>query len=272
VPDTGETEVSEQVPSKELIAAPENPTLEDLIAFYGDSNFRSGVKVRIPYAATRQVLEELRQMREDWKTISEAADAMPSHEPPPLDAHPEAFCEECQRPNGVWFAPSEIWNIACSENGVLCPVCFITKTEKAGIKPTSWMIAPEGYSAHEPPAEQPSSPSDLQLWAGWLQRELREQLPHRKAIEIHHSDISKLIEVLRAAPPPPVDRVLALLSGVDAHLANAKWEEGGTVRKRLREAADLLRPSSTKEVFPEWTVSSLPCDPGKRPTSGEEVK
>jgi hypothetical protein len=73
---------ADPVPSKELIAAPENPTLEDLIAFYGDSNFRSGVKVRIPYAATRQVLEELRQMREDWKTISEAADAFPTAEPP----------------------------------------------------------------------------------------------------------------------------------------------------------------------------------------------
>lgn len=52
-----------QAPSKDVITAPENPTLDDLIAFYGDSNFRSGVTVRVPYGATQRALEELRRLR-----------------------------------------------------------------------------------------------------------------------------------------------------------------------------------------------------------------
>ena len=59
--------MSEQVPTKKLITAPENPTLEDLIAFYGDSNFRSGVTVRIPYRATQLALEEVQQLRKALK-------------------------------------------------------------------------------------------------------------------------------------------------------------------------------------------------------------
>lgn len=43
-----------------LITAPENPTLDDLIAFYSEGNFRSGVRVRVPYRATREALERLR--------------------------------------------------------------------------------------------------------------------------------------------------------------------------------------------------------------------
>lgn len=57
--------MNEQAPSKELITAPENPTVEDLIAFYGDSNFRSGVTVRVPYRATRQALEDLQERVSD---------------------------------------------------------------------------------------------------------------------------------------------------------------------------------------------------------------
>lgn len=59
--------------------------------------------------------------------------------------HPEAFCQDCHRPNAVWFAPNEIWNSVNAEgNGILCPVCFIRKAEAAGIK-GPWRIQPEFY-------------------------------------------------------------------------------------------------------------------------------
>jgi hypothetical protein len=44
-----------------------------------------------------------------------------------------------------------------------------------------------------------------------------------------------------SAHEPPVEHVLELLSSVDDHLANARWEAGGTARKRLRKACELLR-------------------------------
>ena len=51
-------------PEPDLITAPENPSLDDLIAFYSEGNFRSGVKVRVPYRATREALERLRAAHE----------------------------------------------------------------------------------------------------------------------------------------------------------------------------------------------------------------
>lgn len=58
---------------KELITAPENPTLDDLIAFYGEDTFRSGVTVRVPYRATREALERLLSVA---KLASELCDAV----------------------------------------------------------------------------------------------------------------------------------------------------------------------------------------------------
>lgn len=62
-------------------------------------------------------------------------------------------CDECGRPNPVWFAPSDVWNLAVGgadatddPGGVLCPICFIAKAETAGIKPNGWRIEPEGRS------------------------------------------------------------------------------------------------------------------------------
>lgn len=63
--------------------------------------------------------------------------------------HPEYLCERCHGLNVVWFAPSQIWNQAHGEFDILCPVCFVSLAEAAGIKPTAWQIAPEGYSEHE---------------------------------------------------------------------------------------------------------------------------
>jgi hypothetical protein len=72
--------------------------------------------------------------------------------PPPSPArieptHPEAFCDRCGRANAVWFAPSEIWNRAVPNGGILCPVCFIAAAEKAGIQPPAWEIRPERETA-----------------------------------------------------------------------------------------------------------------------------
>ncbi len=47
------------------------------------------------------------------------------------EAHPEDFCQECGRPNIVWFAPNELWNkIVGSSDGILCPTCFAKRAEK----------------------------------------------------------------------------------------------------------------------------------------------
>jgi hypothetical protein len=52
----------------------------------------------------------------------------------------------------VWFAPSPLWNKAVRERGLsemLCPQCFIEAAERAGIKPTAWEVAPEGWHEEE---------------------------------------------------------------------------------------------------------------------------
>jgi hypothetical protein len=49
--------------SETVVTAPDDPTLEDLVTFYGEGNFRSGVKVRVPYRVTRQALETHLQLK-----------------------------------------------------------------------------------------------------------------------------------------------------------------------------------------------------------------
>lgn len=114
--------MSEQVPSKELITAPENPTVEDLIAFYGDSNFRSGVTVRVPYRATRQALEDLQERVSDLlaqlaeKVIGDGSDVpqffrnedgdidfgpVATHEPGTDESWREAYQRTIAGPGGV---------------------------------------------------------------------------------------------------------------------------------------------------------------------------
>lgn len=58
-------------------------------------------------------------------------------------------CEDCDRPNPVWFAPNELWNLVMGgpeakgdPGGMLCPNCFMERAEKAGIVPTAWFVAP----------------------------------------------------------------------------------------------------------------------------------
>jgi hypothetical protein len=63
--------------------------------------------------------------------------------------HPEAFCQECHRPNAAWFAPNEIWNAVSPDDGILCPVCFIRKAESAGFT-GAWKLQPEFYESASP--------------------------------------------------------------------------------------------------------------------------
>lgn len=61
-------------------------------------------------------------------------------------------CDDCSREVEVWFAPNPLWNLVIGgpaatddPGGMLCPSCFIQRAEKAGIKPTAWVVQPEGY-------------------------------------------------------------------------------------------------------------------------------
>lgn len=79
---------------------------------------------------------------------------------PGRERHPEDFCEQCQRPNVVWFAPSPLWNKVVRERKlpeILCPVCFIQVAEDAGVRLGAWRVAPEDYADDIPsplPVEQ----------------------------------------------------------------------------------------------------------------------
>jgi len=96
----------------------------------------------------------------------------------PLDAHPEDFCEQCHRPNIVWFTPSPLWNKAIREVGlpeILCPVCFAQAAEVIGISPT-WELAPEGWHRGEldwPPRS--TAPSETSARCGECER-LRQRV------------------------------------------------------------------------------------------------
>jgi hypothetical protein len=62
-------------------------------------------------------------------------------------SHPEHVCERCHGSNVTWFAPSELWNATHGDFDILCPVCFITLAEQAGVLATAWRIAPEDVDA-----------------------------------------------------------------------------------------------------------------------------
>ena len=60
--------------------------------------------------------------------------------------HPEAWCQECDRPNAVWFAPNKIWNAAVPDRvGILCPACFANAYETATGERPVWRFAPEPH-------------------------------------------------------------------------------------------------------------------------------
>jgi len=63
----------------------------------------------------------------------------------------ELLCEICDRDYPVWFAPSDLWNrvIRGGTKGgdemyaFLCPTCFATLAEIAGVETTGWMLTTE---------------------------------------------------------------------------------------------------------------------------------
>lgn len=63
------------------------------------------------------------------------------------EVHPEAFCQECNQPNVVWFAPNNLWNAVVRPNGepdrVLCPNCFIRQAEAKGFTRSAWKVEEE---------------------------------------------------------------------------------------------------------------------------------
>lgn len=63
----------------------------------------------------------------------------------------ETYCHLCLGPNVVWSAPSPLWNEVMRggdingdepHDGIVCPVCFATLAEQAGIA-EMWRFTPE---------------------------------------------------------------------------------------------------------------------------------
>lgn len=173
-----------------------------------------------------------------------ARNALDSTLEPPADVHPEAYCEQCKRPNAVWFAPSEIWNVACRDNSILCPVCFIWKTEAAGIKPTSWMIAPEGYSAQPPSGvgindvaceKLSEPPSDSLIAAARALLDFGHPDPAEVGTEEHIAAWHRLDAALRAtATKRSSPAALALVGG-------SGWRDARPDGRRVHEIPGRLR-------------------------------
>lgn len=66
------------------------------------------------------------------------------------------YCDDCARPNPVWFAPSDLWNYvvggpdaAEDPGGMLCPCCFIVRAEAAGVVPSAWVLTEERPSLQD---------------------------------------------------------------------------------------------------------------------------
>lgn len=64
------------------------------------------------------------------------------------------LCQDCERENPVWFAPSPLWNLVMGgpdakddPGGIICPNCFIKRAEAAGQTPTAWVLQPEQFTS-----------------------------------------------------------------------------------------------------------------------------
>lgn len=63
---------------------------------------------------------------------------------------PPDKCQDCGVDNPVWFTPSGLWNRVMGgpdarddPGGLVCPICFMKRAEKAGVVPTAWVLTPE---------------------------------------------------------------------------------------------------------------------------------
>ena len=58
----------------------------------------------------------------------------------------EETCEDCGRPNIVWFVDSDRWNTVVRTEGpdrMLCPSCFVLRWEFATGLQACWRLVPE---------------------------------------------------------------------------------------------------------------------------------
>ena len=101
-------------------------------------------------------------------------------------------CKICGVYSPTWFTDSDLWNLI-DEAGILCPACFITKAEKAGVKTTGWKLIPEER------VEKAESEA----------RQLREQLEEANASKVVNLYRQPEIDALRS-------QLERLQSGFDA--------------------------------------------------------
>lgn len=108
-------------------------------------------------------------------------------------AHPEERCWRCAGPNIAWTAPSPLWNQVMRggdannpeiHNGIVCPTCFATLANEAGITTNRWNLFaqhalvplqhitpsgriwnPERWMFEEPDQAQPSTAAMLREYA-----------------------------------------------------------------------------------------------------------
>lgn len=59
--------------------------------------------------------------------------------------HDEGRCDECGGANEVWFADNALWNENSGGVHFLCPVCFMRRCRRNGVKCTGWQLVPENY-------------------------------------------------------------------------------------------------------------------------------
>lgn len=108
-------------------------------------------------------------------------------------AHPEDHCWRCAGPNITWTAPSPLWNQVMRggdinnpeiHNGIVCPTCFATLANEAGITTNHWKLFaarplvalqhitpsgriwnPERWQYDEPDQARPSTAAMLHAYA-----------------------------------------------------------------------------------------------------------
>jgi hypothetical protein len=86
-------------------------------------------------------------MGDHWQWFDDLLAALPLDDPaaatpaerPWRPEDGDTRCQECGRPNPVWFTDHATWNsVMGSEAGILCPTCFALK---AGGPPGRWYLS-----------------------------------------------------------------------------------------------------------------------------------
>src|SRR6185503_16419338 len=154
-------------------------------------------------------------------TIRERRSAMADLAIPDYLLIPET-CKICGVYSPTWFTDSDLWNLI-DEAGILCPACFITKAEKAGVKTTGWKLIPEER------VEKAESEA----------RQLREQLEEANASKVVNLYRQPEIDALRS-------QLERLQSGFDA-LCTAHADLGQQAAKLEAQLERAYMPASDEE-------------------------